>query len=166
MNCVALLLLKMTIITCSILWYWVRSPQDMLNSIMFEAIVPSASREIVLPAIAKPDQLYNRNRLPLASEFSHCCACHVICMCIKRCLFVFMASKKGPCVSCKQRQMGEYPAATWWRFTNQNWKKKMNKKKKFSYLPTQKNLETLPETSIFFFFGPILIISVFTVWAI
>ena len=64
----------------------------MLNSIMFEAIVPSASREIVLPAIAKPDQLYNRNRLPLASEFSHCCACHVICMC------VFVASKKGPCV--------------------------------------------------------------------
>ena len=31
--------------------------------------------------------------------------------------------------------------------------KKMNKKKKFSYLPTQKNLETLLETSIFFFFG-------------
>ena len=30
-------------------------------------------------------------------------------------------------------------------------KKKMNKKKKFSDLPTQKNLETLPETSIFFF---------------
>ena len=125
----------------------------MLNSIMFEAFVPSASREIVLPAIAKPDQLYNRNRLPLASEFSHCCACHVTCMC------VFVASKKGPCGSCKQRQMGEYPAATWWRFTNQNLKKKkkkkkkMNKKKKFSDLPTQKNLETLPETSIFFFFG-------------
>ena len=30
-------------------------------------------------------------------------------------------------------------------------KKKMNKKKKFSYLPTPKKLETLPETSIFFF---------------
>ena len=118
----------------------------MLNSIMFEAIVPSASREIVLPAIAKPDQLYNRNRLPLASEFSHCCACHVICMCIKRCLFVFMAGKKGPCGSCKQRQMGAIHQSKL-----KKKKKKMNKKKKFSYLPTQKNLETLPETSIFFF---------------
>ena len=107
----------------------------MLNSIMFEAIVPSASREIVLLAIAKPDQLYNHNRLPLASEFSHCCACHVICMCIKRCLFVFVASKKGPCGSCKQRQMGECPAATWWRYSpSKIEKKKMNKKKVF--LPT------------------------------
>ena len=78
----------------------------MLNSIMFEAIVPSASREIVLPAIAKPDQLYNRNRLPLASEFSHCCACHVICMCIKRCLFVFMASKKDHVVLVNKGKWG------------------------------------------------------------
>ena len=119
----------------------------MLNSIMFEAIVPSASREIVLPAIAKPDQLYNRNRLPLASEFSHCCACHVICMC------VFVASKKGPCGSCKQRQMGEYPAATWWRFTNQNLKKKMNKKKKSFPTYRPKKIWRRYRKQAYFFFG-------------
>ena len=117
--------------------------------------MPSASREIVLPAIAKPDQLYNLNRLPLASEFSQCCACHVICMCIKRCLFVFMASirkdhvvlvNKGKWGNILQPLGGDSPIKI-------EKKKKMNKKKKFSYLPTQKILETLPETSIFFFFG-------------
>ena len=121
----------------------------MLNSIMFEAIVPSASREIVLPAIAKPDQLYNRNRLPLASEFSHCCACHVIRMC------VFVASKKGPCGSCKQRQMGEYPAAAWWRFANQNLKKKkkMNKKKKVFRPTDPKKFGDVTGNKHIFFFG-------------
>ena len=90
------------VITCSILYDTEYGPHKTCRIVS----CLSASREIVLPAIAKPDQLNNRNRLPLASEFSHCCACHVICMCIKRCLFVFVASKKGPCGSCKQCKWG------------------------------------------------------------
>ena len=116
--------------------------------------MPSASREIVLPAIAKPDQLYNRNRLPLASEFSHCCACHVICMCIKRCLFVFVASKKGPCGSCKQRQMGEISCSHLVAIHQSKLKKKkMNKKKCFpTYRP--KKIWRRYQKQAFFFFWP------------